>query len=350
MRGPSLTMSLLLLLLLLGLQGAVVLVRGVNILGCLNTLDSEHYLQAGNYTLGIQQDCNLVLYEGTRTKVWEARKGGSLTGSICYAKLQGDGILALYNRSDDSQIWVSKGATGSGNYLMLDVTGKLSIKQLAKTDQHLYSVAPNESSSGPGFEIPPDQVWTTQSSVIYMLAGYQLPVGNTLNNGGYILALNSSSCTLELRQSNSLLWSSNVSRLSGGEGCHAVELQADGNLQIVGSAGGVAWATNVRRPPSVDSYVLYMDDKGNVSIFNSLQLEEAIWTTHHPGPAEDHASSSMVWIVGVLVGVVIFFVAAGVLLWGLALYYGCCLSEYNVTHGSPFKLNAPFLTRLSHLT
>lgn len=71
-------------------------------------------LSYGSFSLIMQRDCNLVLYDAGRA-VWAS--GTSNLGSNCFAKLQSDGNFVVY--TDSRALWASNTQRERGNYVLV---------------------------------------------------------------------------------------------------------------------------------------------------------------------------------------------------------------------------------------
>ncbi|EFJ27090.1 hypothetical protein SELMODRAFT_18714, partial [Selaginella moellendorffii] len=58
------------------------------------------------YTLVMQSDCNLVLYDSQNVARWASDSWGK--GSNCYAVLHKNGVLAVYKRENENPAWESE--------------------------------------------------------------------------------------------------------------------------------------------------------------------------------------------------------------------------------------------------
>eukprot|EP00246_Nothoceros_aenigmaticus_P017439 TRINITY_DN849_c0_g1_i1.p1 TRINITY_DN849_c0_g1~~TRINITY_DN849_c0_g1_i1.p1 ORF type:complete len:644 (-),score=101.46 TRINITY_DN849_c0_g1_i1:859-2790(-) len=306
-------------------------VLGVNptILACLNSLEGGQYIENGHHGFGMGDDCTLRLYSKLLNEsqvLWQAEADEGGTG--CTARLEGSGDLIIIDSNKDTE-WRSNSTQVNRNYLILDKSGIVSIKVLI-TGQVLWSTNRPQLSASDLPTIPTallaasPQVWEAQSGVLYMVAGYYLPVGTPLQNGPYSLRLNQT-CYLELRSSDRLLWGSD-SGGPPGDSCK-LALQYNGTLQILNENGNVAWASNYSGPPSYDSYILFLGDNGDVSIFDSLQLKTPVWTGF---PAEKGASNVWKTALGIAIGVVVFLIVAlAVIFWVSAVYLGYGLGFFD---------------------
>ena len=79
----------------------------------------------GTYTINMQSDCNLVLYNNS-TAIWQSGTNGR--GSNCFAEMQTDGNLVVYTSANNA-LWQSgtSGKGSSGSYLDMQTDGNLVI-------------------------------------------------------------------------------------------------------------------------------------------------------------------------------------------------------------------------------
>ncbi|KAK1320131.1 Mannose-specific lectin [Acorus calamus] len=86
-----------------------------NILGTDKILYAEQTLTYGEYTLIMQADCNLVMYDKGKA-VWHTNTAGK-GYCDCYLKMQSDGDLVVYNKDGSHRLWTSHtGVGGHKNY------------------------------------------------------------------------------------------------------------------------------------------------------------------------------------------------------------------------------------------
>lgn len=86
-----------------------------NILYTGETLTAGQSLTYGSYNLTMQRDCNLVLYDNGRAE-WST--GTDNRGSSCFARMQTDGNLVLYDGSE-RVLWASNTDREQGNYVLV---------------------------------------------------------------------------------------------------------------------------------------------------------------------------------------------------------------------------------------
>lgn len=85
-------------------------------------LNKEQYIRSrgGKYVLVMQWDCNLVIYpNGHSNKVWASDSTGK--GKHCYAEMQTDGNLVVYDKPRNPVWWSnSTGKARGGTFVMQD--------------------------------------------------------------------------------------------------------------------------------------------------------------------------------------------------------------------------------------
>ncbi|KAJ3692200.1 hypothetical protein LUZ60_012550 [Juncus effusus] len=86
-----------------------------NVLFSGETMYSGQSLTWGSYTLTMQNDCNLVLYDSGRA-VWSSQTYNR--GSGCFLRMQVDGNLVVYDSSNRA-LWASNTGRGQGNYVLV---------------------------------------------------------------------------------------------------------------------------------------------------------------------------------------------------------------------------------------
>ncbi|KAL5991699.1 hypothetical protein ACLOJK_012609 [Asimina triloba] len=89
--------------------------KGDNVLYTGETLNSENYLEYGSYSLRMQSDCNLVLYDN-EYPVWSS--GTYNQDQNCRCTMQTDGNLVIYTPSG-APIWASNTGRADGFYVLI---------------------------------------------------------------------------------------------------------------------------------------------------------------------------------------------------------------------------------------
>ena len=87
----------------------------------LNGPNGQLVSAGGRYTLDMQGDCNLVIYEGRRP-VWASGTHGR--GMNCYAEMQQDGNLVVYTMAR-RPVWATGTHGRGGNLAVLTEDGRL---------------------------------------------------------------------------------------------------------------------------------------------------------------------------------------------------------------------------------
>jgi hypothetical protein len=329
--------ALLLFVIALVFKGGIAL----NILSAGNALfgNQTQYLNNSGYYFVMQQDCNLVMYQGSSLaashQVWQASTAGK--GSDCWLIMQTDGNLVLYNGT--SAQWASNSFMwGMGDpsfFVMLQSNGELDVYNFENDNPRLHTIAVpltslSPSSTPPSFIASLATIPTLSFYGPYMAIGYYLPKMSSLQNGPFSLTL-ATDCTLQSKigSNNTVLWET-PSNASGLEQQCELTLQQDGNLQIQTSdTNEILWTTNTTGDSSVN-WVLYIDSiTGDLSIGDILQPTDILWkntlrsnNTIVPCP-NTHSGK---WFILELLGV-----SAGGFLLGitsLVLTYYVCTSKY----------------------
>ncbi len=211
------------------LQESRVLARGEGVKAC-----------GGRHELAMQQDGNLVLYQGP-TPLWSSETSGS---SADRAVMQGDGNLALYG--PQGVVWTS-GSYGAnlGASLLVQDDGRLAIWD------------------GQGAPL-----WT--STCGWMISRQRLERGRRLLScdGRFSLELQQDG-NLVLYKMGVALWSTNT---WGKDGAVAV-MQTDGNFVLYNSAGAPLWASGTYSPGAS----LSLQTDGNLVVYG--QTGGPVWSS-----------------------------------------------------------------------
>ncbi|KAG6470735.1 hypothetical protein ZIOFF_071812 [Zingiber officinale] len=82
-----------------------------------DTLNTGQSLTEGSYTFIMQFDCNLVLYDNSRSvPVWASGTNGQ--GSNCVLRMQKDGNLVIYDGGSKA-VWASNTSGHLGNFVLI---------------------------------------------------------------------------------------------------------------------------------------------------------------------------------------------------------------------------------------
>lgn len=203
---------------------------------------------AGQYTLDMQTDGNLVVY-GNGCVIWASNTAG--TGSHNHLIMQGDGNLVIYT-SAGKPVWSSKTAgTGGQNYLDMQVDGNLVVYTSAAKPVWASGAANADQLCAPA----------TMSAGKYLHS----------SSGQYKLNMQGDG-NLVVYDNGSPIWASNT---SGTGTANYVAMQGDGNLVVYTSAGKPVWASNTAGTGSKNHLVMQND--GNLVVYTSGG--EAVWAS-----------------------------------------------------------------------
>jgi O-glycosyl hydrolase/glycerophosphoryl diester phosphodiesterase len=207
---------------------------------------------AGADRLILQEDGNLVLYQGT-TIVWASNTVGS--GAI-WLSMRDDGSFALFNKANQ-EVWVSqinpnnyKGkivewdgdtATQKTSWLVGADGNRRWIPDLA-TFNCLHAAGYGNAlslSTEVLSEIPNlSNVWAACGNTDHLGPNGALEQGANLISGNYYLGLTSTN--LVLLQNGNKIWDT-------GHGGAELRVQSDGNVVIYDASGNATWSTGTNR-------------------------------------------------------------------------------------------------------
>ncbi|MFT4123290.1 MAG: hypothetical protein QM635_05620, partial [Microbacteriaceae bacterium] len=166
----------------------------------------------GKYTLKMQSDGNLVLYNTSSIALWASATNGSAADHVT---MQRDGNLVLYTASGSAK-WASNTAGNSGsNTLQLRNDGTIVVRH------------------------GDDATWAAPYK---LAAGRTLAAGQALfaPNGKYRLTMQSDGNLVVRTAAGTAKWATNTA----GSSANHVTMQSDGNLVVRTAAGTAKWATN----------------------------------------------------------------------------------------------------------
>ncbi|RRT84198.1 hypothetical protein B296_00003929 [Ensete ventricosum] len=238
-----------------------------NVLYSGESLMHGQHLGYKQYSLVMQEDCNLVVYDNGNP-TWAS--GTWHKGVNCHLQLQSDGELIIfgynrYTRIGPSQVWRSNSRSSSGSYaLVLRYDGSI----------HVYGPerwsAPRTTGGGAG---APRSTWsTTTDAVLY--TNDVAPIGATIVNGGYELALQDN-CNLALRDTvdNAVLWQTGTTNWL--HDCF-VTMEPNGELKIKYMGGETMWTNGVASDSG--EYVLALSTGGQLVVYGP-----SLWNAQKAG-------------------------------------------------------------------
>jgi hypothetical protein len=316
----------------------------MNILTAGNALSQSQYLNNGSYYLLLQNDCNLVLYNGStfNQSIWSTNSSNQGNNS-CTLQVDTGGFLSIYNASTSHDLsrcynqtnnsscvpWSGQPyATGSGHpfFVMLTGDGTLEVYDFENDDPNVvFSIYTNGSAnSGSGLygndvtpgqilSSPPNSSATPPSSlsvygpywdfvtrgrpfnVSYMPGGYYLSEG-LLSSGDYFLTMEDN-CTLQIIATNgSIIWQFPT---PGNSHC-VLTLQQNGTLQLQTNDTHEFVSDVHSASGDVDvDWILYLDQTGVLHVRELLNPTNELWTTVPVKNTKNNRS-----LIGILVGVI----------------------------------------------
>jgi len=205
-----------------------------------------------DYTLTMQTDGNLVMYNGSGSAVWSTGTHGS---GATHATMQTDGNLVLYTASGTS-VWASNTHGDNGAYLAVEDNGNLDIyvtvpSWATNTSDGVTGTA--STDIGPGTVLP-------------VLPSSTPPTTVRSPNGAAILTVEV--CCVYLNYGTSSVWYAPIPDDSTVE---LAQMQADGNFVVYNTDGQALWSTNTQNNPG--SFLSLQGD-GNMVVYSP----SAVWT------------------------------------------------------------------------
>lgn len=226
-----------------------------------NGLGKGQSLAYRDYTLTLQPDCNLVLYNGS-TAIWHTNTAQK--GPICILFLQPNGELLLFGRNGREVVWRSGITSTVGSYaLVVKYDGTLqvygpSIWSVPDTNANVQLITAERSSST-GDEAVPDGL--TDST---LWTGDIATMGPIVSNGDYRLTLDEK-CNLTLSNAKTgvATWASNSKDRFVGD-CY-VDILDSGALFIKHLGGSPLWINGASGVSS--DYVLALRPDGKLVVY-----------------------------------------------------------------------------------
>ncbi|MBV9594782.1 MAG: hypothetical protein JO147_13425, partial [Actinobacteria bacterium] len=257
---------------LLGLSALVAISAGAaaspvtNVLASGSTLTSGQSLESpnGNFSLAVQGDGNVVLYDALLRPIWATGTGGKGVGAL---SMQADGNAVLYHAG--AALWATGTAGNAGARLILQDDGNLVLYTAGGAALWASrSTLAAGSTGNPNFSIPS----RPQPTGATMTAGQQLSPGQSMKsaNGNFSLVMQadgnvvlydavgrpqwssgtlhgSSYLSLQADGSLALFWRTGNQRIGSGSAA-TLTLQNDGNLVLTAITGAALWASGTVLP------------------------------------------------------------------------------------------------------
>jgi hypothetical protein len=219
----------------------------------------------GRFTLILQSDGNIVVYQNAVRPLWESATVGSGATRLV---MQSDGNLVAY-RPDNVPVWASN-TVGSPSELIMQSDGNLVIYRVGggatwATGTYPYAHQIDRVSTlGPNQLLFPGQVLASP-------------------DGKYTLSIESSG-NLVLRNSTAqVIWATNTA----GTGAERLIMQSDGNLVLYRRNTSVVWTTNTSNRTGSESR-LRLGSDGSLAVTHG---GSTVWTTKPPqsSPTPDNS-------------------------------------------------------------
>jgi hypothetical protein len=262
---------------------SAVAIPGISQLGTGQLMQATGFLQSANglfYAI-LQQDGNFVLYQRMPQGVnvlWSSKSGQSSLVNWTLT-MQADGNLVLYDQQNNPH-WAT--ATNSPNntntVLLLQSDGNLVLYKQGKTGDPSSAVWSSATSNS---------ALAQQNLDAHILAtGQALLVNQPLVSplGQYYLLLQQDASLIlyqRTAQGNKPLWNSGTQG-KGGINCQ-LKMQADGNLVLYNEQNQAIWSSNTYNPSANAGSNLVIQDDGNLVIYKNNQTGNSgdiTWTSN----------------------------------------------------------------------
>jgi hypothetical protein len=212
----------------------------------------------GRFTLIMQSDGNVVLYQNGVRPLWESATLGSGATRLT---MQGDGNLVAYS-AGGTPVWAS-GTVGSPAELVLQSDGNLVIYRLG--GRAVWATGTHAAS--------PQNVLVRSlgpNEALYLKQSL------TSSNRQYALTLEGDGNLVVRDSSGRKVWAANTA----GSGADRLIMQSDGNLVLYRRNTSAVWASNTINTRGGESR-LTLDDNGSLSVTHGAA---AVWTTKKSEP------------------------------------------------------------------
>lgn len=180
----------------------------------------------GRFTLIMQSDGNVVLYQNGVRPLWESATMGSGATRLV---MQSDGNLVAY-RSDNVPVWAT-GTVSSPSRLFLQDDGNLVLIRIGAGVVWATGTYPLKTQNARVASLGPNEILYAGPDQALMAAGYTL----ILQGDGNLVVLDNS---------GRAIWATNTA----GSGADRLIMQSDGNLVLYRRNTTAVWATNTRKP------------------------------------------------------------------------------------------------------
>jgi hypothetical protein len=239
---------------------------------------SSLHSASGNYTLTLQLDGNLVIYNAAHQPTWQNHTAGKHTA---FLGMQTDGNVVQYNTSHKA-IWATGSQLRGGDHLIMQDDGNLVLA--TPTNRAVWSSSTGLLGPRPRLHIGermtvplPGQAITPDQYLLSPSGNYQL----ILQQDGNLVVYNAS---------HQPIWTNHTD----GRGSAYLIMQPDGNLVQYNTAGQSIWNSGTLGKGGTS---IALQDDGNLVMFNDAGTP--VWSIYtgviiQPAPAILYANQSLV--------------------------------------------------------
>jgi hypothetical protein len=219
----------------------------------------------GRFSLAMQTDGNLVLYQNGVGALWSTHSSGSDGFS---AVIQGDGNFVLYGQHSNA-LWNTQTNGHGGATLVVQDDGNLVV--YAPGGKALW--ASNTVVAAPP---PPPPPPPPPASCMLMDPGQQLNPGQQLSScdGKHTLAMQTDGNLVLYHNGVGALWATGTN----GKGGHTAVMQGDGNFVLYDASSHALWNSHTQGNGGAH---LAVQDDGNLVVYAAGGA--ALWNTHTNG-------------------------------------------------------------------
>jgi len=212
----------------------------------------------GRFTLILQPDGNLVIYDPHNRPIWSTETSNH--SGVSAAVMQPDGNLVLYESNDTHPYWAS------------NTSGDASVPSIImQSDGNLVMYSTGQSYWSTKTQVPATPNRPAHTNVLD--PGEGLSVGDSLvsADGNFRLTLQQDGNLVESSGGSSSVWASNTD----GRLTWCLIMQGDGDLVLYDVHGSPIWATNTSGHGGVG---MIIQDDGNMVIY-PVGGTQAIWAS-----------------------------------------------------------------------